>query len=296
MTTTTHTSGLTSQTGLITTQPALLTGQTSLTTSQLPIHPLTQDQDEDFSDNEGEEFQDAEDHVTMSRPLAPSHHLATTLGLDTHRIQVMKASFFTDFDSISQDHLRYVPPTKTALLQPGSTAHTEPLAPPIQRDHMTTKLFPRPPVETFPTLGSIPTSPHLSTSPLPRQPEQVVHSGPYHIIPTSQVIPQQKVDSIVPLENSIICNKTGLLADAGVTFGRSFRVGWGPNWSLSHTGFQLAAPLLQISPPQTVYTALTSSHDDKEAGLKFRVTMEKLDASPWVKDELLPLGDIKASC
>lgn len=295
MTTTTRTSAPISQAGLITTQPALLTSQTSLTTSQLPIRPLTLDQDEDFSDNEEEEFQDAEDHVTMTRPLAPSHHLATTLGLDTHRIQVMKASFFTDLDSISQDHLRYVPPTKTALLQPGNMSHTQPPAPPIQRDHMSTNLFPRPSVETFPTLGSIPISPDLTASSLPRQPEQVAHSGPYHIVPPSQVIPQQKVDFIVPLEKSIICNKTGLLADAGVTFGRSFRVGWGPNWSLSHTGFQLAAPLPQILPPQTVYAPVTSSHDDKEAGLKFRVTMEKLDASPWMKDELLPLGDIKVN-
>ena len=296
MTTTTHTSALTSQAGLITTQPALLTSQTSLTTSQLPTRPLALDQDEDFSDDEGEEFQDAEDHVAMTRPLAPSHHLATTLGLDTHRIQVMKASFFTDFDSLSQDHLRYVPPAKTTLLQPGSISYIQPTAPPIQRDLVSTKLFPRPPVETFPTLGSIPTSPHLSPSPLPGQPEQVIHSGPYHTVPPSQIIPHQKVDFIVPLETSIVSNKTGLLADAGITFGRSFRVGWGPNWSLSHTGFQLAAPLPQILPPQSVFTAHTSSHDCEEMGLKFHVAIEKLDASPWMKDELLPLGDIKVGC
>lgn len=46
----------------------------------------------------------------------------------------------------------------------------------------------------------------------------------------------------VPLENSVTVGKGRLLMDAALYMGRSFRVGWGPNWTLVHCGNQLSTP------------------------------------------------------
>ena len=43
---------------------------------------------------------------------------------------------------------------------------------------------------------------------------------------------------LVPPSKSLVCDKTSNVADAGLMMGRSFRVGWGPNWTLAHSGFQ----------------------------------------------------------
>lgn len=46
---------------------------------------------------------------------------------------------------------------------------------------------------------------------------------------------------LVPLERSITYGKGKLLMDMGLFMGRSFRVGWGPNWTLVNSGDQLSA-------------------------------------------------------
>lgn len=38
--------------------------------------------------------------------------------------------------------------------------------------------------------------------------------------------------ALVPLSRSVTAGKHHLIADAGLTMGRSFRVGWGPAWTL----------------------------------------------------------------
>ena len=41
---------------------------------------------------------------------------------------------------------------------------------------------------------------------------------------------------VVPLSESVVNKKQNFLADAALVMGRSFRVGWGPNWTLVHSG------------------------------------------------------------
>ena len=40
--------------------------------------------------------------------------------------------------------------------------------------------------------------------------------------------------ALVPLSRSVTAGKHHLYADAGLTMGRSFRVGWGPGWTLTY--------------------------------------------------------------
>ena len=41
---------------------------------------------------------------------------------------------------------------------------------------------------------------------------------------------------IPPVKESYQHEKQGLFIDAGLFMGRSFRVGWGPGWTLAHCG------------------------------------------------------------
>lgn len=45
---------------------------------------------------------------------------------------------------------------------------------------------------------------------------------------------------LVPLEKSVTYGKGRLLMDMALFMGRSFRVGWGPNWTLANSGEQLS--------------------------------------------------------
>lgn len=45
---------------------------------------------------------------------------------------------------------------------------------------------------------------------------------------------------LVALEKSVTYGRGKLLMDMALFMGRSFRVGWGPNWTLANTGEQLS--------------------------------------------------------
>lgn len=54
---------------------------------------------------------------------------------------------------------------------------------------------------------------------------------------------------LVPLQRSITYGKGKLLMDMGLFMGRSFRVGWGPNWTLANCGDHLSASS-EVEDPQ----------------------------------------------
>lgn len=58
--------------------------------------------------------------------------------------------------------------------------------------------------------------------------------------PTLRTVGARRLGGPVPLESSITLGKGRLLMDAALFRGRSFRVGWGPNWTLVHCGDQLS--------------------------------------------------------
>ena len=52
----------------------------------------------------------------------------------------------------------------------------------------------------------------------------------------SRLVGSRPRQTILPLKQSVICGKVPCIADAGLVMSRSFRVGWGPNWTLVHSG------------------------------------------------------------
>ena len=46
----------------------------------------------------------------------------------------------------------------------------------------------------------------------------------------------QHCQRLQPLKSSVLANRHHLVSDSGLFMSRSFRVGWGPNWTLVHAG------------------------------------------------------------
>ncbi|KAK7077511.1 Nuclear pore complex protein Nup98-Nup96 [Halocaridina rubra] len=73
-------------------------------------------------------------------------------------------------------------------------------------------------------------------------------STEYELIPSGRDVgrevghvPPQHQSAIVPLASSLLSGQDHNLADMGAFMGRSFRVGWGPGWTLVHAGRHLAS-------------------------------------------------------
>uniref|UniRef100_A0A673NKE5 Nuclear pore complex protein Nup98-Nup96 n=1 Tax=Sinocyclocheilus rhinocerous TaxID=307959 RepID=A0A673NKE5_9TELE len=77
-----------------------------------------------------------------------------------------------------------------------------------------------------------------SESPWPLGPSFLLPAPPPE--PTLRTVGARRLGGPVPLESSITLGKGHLLMDAALFRGRSFRVGWGPNWTLVHCGDQLS--------------------------------------------------------
>lgn len=54
-----------------------------------------------------------------------------------------------------------------------------------------------------------------------------------------------------------VVSQGGLLMDAGLFVGRSFRVGWGPSWTLAHCGQRLSS----LPSKQVEHQELTTKTD-----------------------------------
>ena len=297
-TTTTTTATKTLPTPLVT-PPATKTGQTGLLKPLLPKQPVTLDS---LSEEEGE----TETMVgEVSSTMTPSHHLASTLGLDTDRLQVMKASFFSDQETAPRTaHTRssgltyfdkspaqFTDKTRQALkpLSAPKSHLIRPVAPPTTTPFSKNPL--RFPVETLSSLGPSEQPPPLKKIYLPSEaPPTLPHPG----LNESLTDTRHKLDCLNSLEVSAVSKLTGYHRDAGASLGRSFRVGWGPGWTLVHVGrLVTGSPTGPSSHPPSLFSghAPSSTHS---SGFKYNVVrIEKVDASPWMKKGSCP--DIKVN-
>ena len=275
------------QTTSKTSQTTFKTGQTSLS--------LQLDEDEAMSDEDL--FKDAEEGVVSMEPHPPapppSHHMTTAMGLNTHRIQVMKASFFGAGESErvkgggwevgrgSGRHVqvplagsklgiagRLLAGTSTVSQLPQSRVGMEQRLGRVQfRD--TPSPIPYLPPDSIPSLSShllrhptpLPTPTHSllefagedsmqtstlagdsSTSFLSRRSRRSHHPPPpvgLMQVHSSVLTTRRDLNTLVPPSESMVCGRSRMAADAGLFLGRSFRVGWGPNWTLSHSGSEI---------------------------------------------------------
>ena len=263
------------------------------------------EQDEIMSEDieeerEEEEFQDADEGGLMMEKsfsrFPPSQQMATELGLDTHRMQVMKASFFTKEEQgmavskfqrpevqqqTKRSGVRFAGPRIGSMVRGfDQSMHTTQL-------YRANELF----ADRVRSRGVTPSdamSMSMTASPLHSTTIQV----PRELQAEAQatlVAPRHDLSGLVCPTRTLSMGNSRSLNDAGLFLSRSFRVGWGPNWTLAHWGIQLA-PSVTFAPPVTTGSLNplpTSGHQSnaEEEGLKFRVLIEKVDSVPWMRED-----------
>uniref|UniRef100_UPI0037E718FF nuclear pore complex protein Nup98-Nup96 isoform X2 n=1 Tax=Semicossyphus pulcher TaxID=241346 RepID=UPI0037E718FF len=200
--------------------------------------------------------------------VSASGHIASTLGINPHTLQIMKASLFAEDEEESdmfQDHRAMKVSTDVSsprIVLPGS--QSRPSVGGLLQARFTSGLLSQ--VSDSPRTPLLP--PSLSRgSPAAVEPPRPLHwagAGPSSFLlpprapePSVRTVGVRRLGGPVPLKESVTQGKGCLLMDAGLFAGRSFRVGWGPGWTLAHCGHRLSSP----STKQLVQQELTSKTD-----------------------------------
>nr|XP_020647578.1 nuclear pore complex protein Nup98-Nup96 isoform X6 [Pogona vitticeps] len=218
--------------------------------------------DADMADITQESAQDLGMAASLAEELEPvpaSAHIASSLDINPHTLQIMKASLLVDEEDLDLilDHrfgkpavapadprsqeicsprlpISSLPPRQKSRLSVGellsSRLSTGPLLLPSvslqdSRSPRTSSLGP-----------GLPTCPWGALSPL---------TAAFTVPSAVPEVPLKTVGvrrrpGLVPLEKSVAYGKGRLLKDMALFMGRSFRVGWGPGWVLVHSGEQLS--------------------------------------------------------
>lgn len=220
--------------------------------------------------------------------ISASSHIASSLGINPHTLQIMKASLFAEDEEESemfQDHgaMKVAPDVSSPrIILPGTQSRSSVGG--LLQARFTSGLLsqlsdsPRPPpsrgspaaVETPRQLHWAGPGPSSFVLP-PRAPE-----------PSIRTVGVRRLGGPVPLKESVTQGKGSLLMDAGLFVGRSFRVGWGPGWTLAHCGQRLTAPMGKQLEQQELMAKTDFSFPPKPARSKplmdssYKVTLEQL--------------------
>uniref|UniRef100_A0A8C9Y0N5 Nuclear pore complex protein Nup98-Nup96 n=1 Tax=Sander lucioperca TaxID=283035 RepID=A0A8C9Y0N5_SANLU len=228
--------------------------------------------------------------------VSASSHMASSLGINPHTLQIMKASLFAE-DEEESDMFQSQGAMKIStdvssprLVLPGSQGR--PSVGGLLQTRFTSGLFsqmsdsPRPPL----------LPPSLSRgSPAAAEQSRSLHwAGP---APSSFMLPSRtpepsvrtvgarRLGGPVPLKESVTQGKGSLLMDAALFAGRSFRVGWGPGWTLAHCGHRLSSPptkqLDRQELTKTDYSFLPKPARKPLIESPYKVVLEQL----WRKEE-----------
>ncbi|XP_072230778.1 nuclear pore complex protein Nup98-Nup96 isoform X2 [Leuresthes tenuis] len=173
--------------------------------------------------------------------VSASGHIASSLGINPHTLQIMKASLFAEEDD-EGDVFPAPDVSSPRLVLPG--AQGRPSAGGLLQARFTSGLlsqFSDPPRPPRPASRASPTAveparplqwkgPAASFLLPPRTPE-----------PSIRTVGVRRLGGPVPLKESVTQGKGDLLMDMGLFATRSFRVGWGPGWTLAHCGSRLSS-------------------------------------------------------
>nr|KAF6466740.1 nucleoporin 98 and 96 precursor [Rousettus aegyptiacus] len=190
-------------------------------------------------------------------PVSASTHIASSLGINPHVLQIMKASLLADEDDVDlvldQRYSRFSSKVDTSQeicspRLPISASHSSKsrsLVGGLLQSKFTSGTFFSPSASVqechTPRTSSLMTIPSTSPWSVP-PPLSSVFTVPS---PASEVqlktVGTRRQPGLVPLEKSVTFGKGKLLMDMALFMGRSFRVGWGPNWTLANSGEQLSA-------------------------------------------------------
>ncbi|XP_033620078.1 nuclear pore complex protein Nup98-Nup96 isoform X5 [Fukomys damarensis] len=186
-------------------------------------------------------------------PVSASTHIASSLGINPHVLQIMKASLLADEEDVDMmdQHFSHLPSrgdTSQEICSPRlpiSAVHSSKsrsLVGGLLQSKFTSGAFLSPSASVqecrTPRASSMnipPTSPWSIPPPL-----ATVFTVPS---PAPEVqlktVGTRRHPGLVPLEKSVTYGKGNLLMDMALFMGRSFRVGWGPNWTLANSGERL---------------------------------------------------------
>ncbi|XP_048644117.1 nuclear pore complex protein Nup98-Nup96 isoform X8 [Marmota marmota marmota] len=187
-------------------------------------------------------------------PVSASTHIASSLGINPHVLQIMKASLLADeedVDTMDQhfSHLSSKGDTSQEICSPRlpiSASHSSKsrsLVGGLLQSKFTSGVFLSPSASVqecrTPRVSSLMNIPSTSSWSVP-PPLTTVFTVPS---PAPEVqlktVGTRRQPGLVPLEKSVTFGKGKLLMDMALFMGRSFRVGWGPNWTLANSGKQL---------------------------------------------------------
>uniref|UniRef100_A0A803TMV9 Nuclear pore complex protein Nup98-Nup96 n=1 Tax=Anolis carolinensis TaxID=28377 RepID=A0A803TMV9_ANOCA len=220
--------------------------------SQQPAVPppyITQEAPQAFAAAEEEEEQGLAEEM---EPVPASAHIASSLDINPHTLQIMKASLLVDDDDLDLilDHR----PRRQAAPQDTSLEICSPRTPisslvqgqksrlsvggllQSRLSGVSSLLQDARPQRTSSLAGPPPSLPWPALSPLT---PIFAAPGPAPEAPL-KTVGTRRHPALVPLEKSVACGKGRLLKDMGLFMGRSFRVGWGPRWLLAHGGERLS--------------------------------------------------------
>ncbi|XP_066555772.1 nuclear pore complex protein Nup98-Nup96 isoform X3 [Amia ocellicauda] len=221
-------------------------------TQEPPADSMLEDEEEEESWVE-ERGREAE-AITEHEPLSASSHMASSLGINPHTLQIMKASLFAEDDEcdlfqeqgVGRFSYKMDSPQDVGSPRVLFTSQGRPSVGGLLQSRFSagpTTLFSQP----QDTSGSTPQRALRSTAAEPSRLSPWPSLGPSFLIPTpAPEIPLRTVGTRrqpgpVSLEHSVTLGKGKLLMDMALFKGRSFRVGWGPNLMLAQSGDQISS-------------------------------------------------------
>ncbi|XP_026213260.1 nuclear pore complex protein Nup98-Nup96 isoform X2 [Anabas testudineus] len=231
------------------------------------------------------------EHVGVSA----SSQIVSALGINPHTLQIMKASLFAEDDEESDMfHDQGVMKVATdvsspRIVLPGTQGR--PSVGGLLQTRFTSGLLSQ--LSDSPRAPLPP--PSLSrASPAAVEPPRSIQwapPGPSSFLlpprapePAIRTVGVRRLGGPVPLKESVTLGKGRLLMDAALFAGRSFRVGWGPGWTLAHCGQQLSSLPSKLLDHQELTSKTDFSFLPKPARNKpliespYKVVLEKLVA------------------
>ncbi|XP_068276497.1 nuclear pore complex protein Nup98-Nup96 isoform X2 [Nyctibius grandis] len=233
-----------------------------------------------------------EDNMVEEQEAVPaSAHIASTLGINPHVLQIMKASLLADEDDLDLilDHHPGKQPVKMDTAQEICSPRLPISKSKGQKRHSVGGLLQSKFANVLLQPPSAPQDlrgPQASSS----SPSLAIRSATSPLVSAFSVPPSapevqmktvgvRRQRGLVPLEKSITYGKGKLLMDMALFMGRSFRVGWGPNWTLVNCGDQLSgsSEMEDVQCESMEYGFLPTPVAPKSLSeSSFKVHMEKL--------------------
>ena len=207
-------------------------------------------------------------------PMLPAQEI---VGTRTHHVQIMKASFFSGKkDDLNQTYALMSPRLHPPLAQssrPGSrlderallrTSHSPSVQPSpalsrsalLQSSFLAGNVAPSPPpshLTSFreqapPTSESIDPFSHFHPTPSfsRHRPHVASVAVSSRQAQSAVLMATRDLQVLVPVKDKM----ERCLSDHGLLLGKSFRVGWGPNWTLAHSGLQVSPSAKPAAPAE----------------------------------------------